>query len=140
MKKIYSILFCILFILITSCDNNVKEIEISQDKIDIYGQLSGFKGIELYAWLDEETNEILCGLLEGTNRNKEASDFEILYNKPLTVSETREILSRYEKDMFVIVNGIEEPLSEDIIKKLKKEFDNLGMKNINYLEESDNKE
>jgi hypothetical protein len=50
----------------------------------------------------------------------------------MTVGEMAEILGGYNKDMFVIIIGLNEVLSQSIIMMLKSHFDKLLMPNILY--------
>ena len=99
----------------------------------MYSHLLGFKGLELYVWTDNKTNQSYCGLLEGTNRNKNEQDYKIIRDNPVTVERMKEILGSYDKDMFVIITGLDKSLSTDTITVLKSYFDNLQMPNILYI-------
>ena len=104
----------------------------SPEAINIYSNLSGFKGLELYVWTDDKTSQVFCGLLEGTNRNKDEQDFKIVRNNPVTVEKMAEILGGYKKDMFVIIIGLDGELTGDSTTVLKSYFDKLQMPNILY--------
>jgi len=99
---------------------------------DLYKNLSAFKGLELYVLVDSKIEEILCGLLEGTNRNKTEEDFKIIRDNPVSVERMAYILGTYPKETYVFVQGIEKPLTEEIKTYLKNYFDKLHMPNINY--------
>lgn len=98
----------------------------------LYNNLSDFKGLELYVWSDSTTSELLCGLLEGTNRNKNADDFQYVMDNPVSVRRMAEILGEYKQDTIVMVNGIGQPLTSDMVMQLKTEFDKLAMPNLAY--------
>ncbi|MGZ5548699.1 MAG: hypothetical protein ACXWFZ_12205 [Nitrososphaeraceae archaeon] len=102
------------------------------EAVSPYGHLTGFKGLELYVWIDSKTNQVYCGLLEGTNRNKNEQDYKIVRNNPVTVEKMTAILGGYNKDMFVIIIGLDEVLSQNTITMLKSHFDKLQMPNILY--------
>jgi len=104
----------------------------SPEAINIYSHLSGFKGLELYVWTDNKTNQVCCGLLEGTNRNKGEQDFKIVRNNPVTIEKMAEILGGYSKDMFVIIIGLDDVLSQSTIIMLKSHFDKLQIPDILY--------
>ena len=130
MKKIIIgllILICIASLI--SC--GILKID-SPEAITIYGNLSGFKSLELYVWTDNKTSQVCCGLLDGTNRNKNEQDYKIVLDNPVTVEKMAEILGGYNKDMFVIIIGLNDVLSQSIIMMLKSHFDKLQMPNILY--------
>jgi hypothetical protein len=77
----------------------------------------------LYVWTDNKTKHVCCGLLEGTNRNKNEQDYKIIRNNPVTVEKMAEILGGYSKDMFVIIIGLDDDLSQNTIIMLKSHFD-----------------
>ena len=104
----------------------------SPEAINIYSHLSGFKGLELYVWTDDKTSQVFCGLLEGTNRNKDEKDYKIVRDNPVTVEKMAEILGGYNKDMFVIIIGLDDVFSQSTITVLKSHFDKLQMPNILY--------
>ena len=130
MKKIFIVLLILISISTLIACNQIK-ID-SPEAINIYIHLSGFKGLELYIWTDTKTNQVCCGLLEGTNRNKNEQDYKIIRNNPVTVEKMTEILGGYSKDMFVIVIGLDDDLSQSTIMMLKSHFDKLQMPNILY--------
>jgi hypothetical protein len=130
MKKIFIALLILICISTNAACNTLK---INRPKaVNSYSHLSGFKGLELYVWADNKTNQVYCGLLEGTNRNKNEQDYKIIRNNPVTVEKMTEILGGYDKDMFVVIIGLNESLSRDTITILKSYFDNLQMPNILY--------
>ena len=104
----------------------------SPEAINIYSHLSGFKGLELYVWTNSKTSRVFCGLLEGTNRNKDEKDYKIVRDNPVTVEKMAEILDSYNKDMFVIIIGLDDVPSQSTILVLKSHFDKLQMPNILY--------
>ncbi len=128
MKKIFIVLLILIFMLtLIAC----KQIKIdSPEAINIYSNLSGFKGLELYVWTDSKTSKVYCGLLEGTNRNKVEKDYKIVRDNPVTVEKMAEILDGYNKDMFVIIIGLDEVLSKNVVTVLKSNFDKLQMPNM----------
>ena len=130
MKKIFIILLILISMSTLIACNQIK-ID-SPEAINIYSHLSGFKGLELYVWTDNKTNQVFCGLLEGTNRNKNEQDYKIVLNNPVTVEKMTEILGCYSKDMFVIIIGLDEVLSQSTILMLKSHFDKLQMPSILY--------
>jgi len=130
MKKVFIVLLILISISTLIACNQIK-ID-SPEAINIYIHLSGFKGLELYIWTDTKTNQVCCGLLEGTNRNKNEQDYKIIRNNPVTVEKMTEILGGYSKDMFVIVIGLDDDLSQSTIMMLKSHFDKLQMPNILY--------
>ena len=130
MKKVFIVLLILISISTLIACNQIK-ID-SPEAINIYSHLSGFKGLELYIWTDTKTNQVCCGLLEGTNRNKNEQDYKIIRNNPVTVEKMTEILGGYSKDMFVIVIGLDDDLSQSTIMMLKSHFDKLQMPNILY--------
>ncbi len=130
MKKVFIVLLILISISTLIACNQIK-ID-SPEAINIYIHLSGFKGLELYIWTDTKTNQVCCGLLEGTNRNKNEQDYKIIRNNPVTVEKMTEILGGYSKDMFVIVIGLDDDLSQSTIVMLKSHFDKLQMPNILY--------
>jgi hypothetical protein len=114
---------------------NVDEkLELSDFKYydNLYRNLSGGKGLELYVSKDTKINQIYCGLLDGTNRNKTEEDFKIVRDNPVTVESAAKILSTYKKDIFVFVLGLDKPLTDEIKTYLKSYFDKLEMPNIQY--------
>ena len=130
MKKIFIVLLIAICIsTLTNC--SASKIN-TPEAVDMYSYLSGFKGLELYVWTDNKTNQVYCGLLEGTNRNKNEKDFKIICDNPVTVDKMKEILGSYDKDMFVIIIGLDASLSSDTVTILKSYFDNLQMPNILY--------
>lgn len=126
-KLLITIMMISIALVIMACDHGDKQIEDSsvpshvntQKAIELYASLSGFKGIELYVWTDEKTNNIYCGLLEGTNRNKGEEDFQLLFDNPVTVEKIHDILQEYHKDQYVFVTGIDEKVSSEMIETLK---------------------
>jgi hypothetical protein len=76
------------------------------------------KGLELYVWTDNKTNQVYCGLLGGTNRIKNEQDYKIVRDNPVTVEKMTEILGGYNKDMFVIIIGLDEALSQNTVTML----------------------
>ena len=130
MKKIFIILLILISISTLIACNQIK-ID-SPEAINIYSHLSGFKGLELYVWTDNKTSQVFCGLLEGTNRNKEEKDYKIVRDNPVTVEKMADILGGYSKDMFVIIIGLDDALSQSTITVMKSHFDKLQMPNILY--------
>jgi hypothetical protein len=129
-KKIFiALLIAISISTLSAC--NTSKIN-TPEAVNMYSHLSGFKGLELYVWTDNKTNQSYCGLLEGTNRNKNEQDYKIIRDNPVTVERMKEILGSYDKDMFVIIIGLDKSLSTDTITVLKSYFDNLQMPNILY--------
>ncbi len=59
-----------------------------------YYDLSTFKGLEVYVWQEAE-DTFLCGVMEGTNRNKTDEEIAALAENPATVEEMKMILSSY---------------------------------------------
>lgn len=102
------------------------------EAISMYSHLTGSKGLELYVWTDNKTNQIYCGLLDGTNRMKNEQDYKIVRYNPVTIEKMSAILGCYNKDMFVIVIGLDKELSQDTTAMLKSHFDKLQMSNILY--------
>jgi len=130
MKKTFIILLILICVTtLTTC--SLPKINTSE-AVNIYSDLSGFKGLELYVWIDNKTNQVYCGLMEGTNREKNEQDFKIILNNPVTVDKMKEILASYDKDMFVIIIGLDASLSSDTVAILKSYLDNLQMPNILY--------
>ena len=130
MKKIFIVLLILISIsTLISC--GTLKID-TPEAVNIYSHLSGFKGLELYVWTDNKTSQVFCGLLEGTNRNKNEQDYKIVLDNPVTVEKMAEILGGYNKDMFVIIIGLNDVLSQSIIMMLKSHFDKLQMPNILY--------
>jgi hypothetical protein len=130
MKKIIIgllILICIASFI--SCDTLKID---TPEAVNIYSHLTGTKGLELYVWTDTKTNQVYCGLLEGTNRNKDEKDYKIVRDNPVTVEKMTEILGGYSKDMFVIIIGLDDVLSQSTIMMLKSHFDKLQMPDILY--------
>ena len=73
-----------------------------RERFPEYFGLSTFKGLELYVW-QMAPGSWLCGLMEGTNRNKTLT--ELMDLKPANVEEMKEILASYdvpEESVFVI--------------------------------------
>lgn len=130
MKKTFIILLILICVTtLTTC--SLPKINTSET-VNIYSDLSGFKGLELYVWIDNKTNQVYCGLMEGTNREKNEQDFKIILNNPVTVDKMKEILGSYDKNMFVIITGLDTSLSFDTVIFLKSHFNNLQMPNILY--------
>jgi hypothetical protein len=102
------------------------------EAISIYSHLTGSKGLELYVWTDNKTSQVYCGLLDGTNRMKNEKDYKIVRNNPVTIEKMSVILGGYNKDMFVVIIGLDEALSQDTIAMLKNHFGKLQMPNILY--------
>ena len=71
-------------------------------------------------------------MLEGTNRDKNEQDYKIVRDNPVTVEKMTAILGGYNKDMFVIIIGLDKVLSQNTITILKSHFDKLQMLNILY--------
>lgn len=130
MKKIFIVLLILISMSTLIACNQIK-ID-SPEAINIYSHLSGFKGLELYVWTDNKTNQVFCGLLEGTNRNKNEQDYKTVLNNPVTVEKMTGILGCYSKDMFVIIIGLDDVLSQSTILMLKSHFDELQMPSILY--------
>ena len=130
MKKIFIVLLVLISMSTLIACNQIK-ID-SPEAINIYSHLSGFKGLELYVWTDNKTSQVFCGLLEGTNRNKDEKDYKIILDNPVTVEKMADILGCYSKDMFVIIIGLDDVLSQSTITVLKSHFDKLQMPNILY--------
>jgi hypothetical protein len=130
MKKIFIVLLILIFMSTLIACNQIK-ID-SPEAVNIYSHLSGFKGLELYVWTDSKTGQIYCGLLEGTNRNKNEQDYKIVLGNPVTVEKMAEILGGYSKDMFVIIISLDDILSQSTITVLKSHFDKLQMPDIIY--------
>ena len=128
MKKIF-ILILIVICISTLIACNTSKIN-TPEAINMYSQLTGFKGLELYVWTDNKTNQVFCGMLEGTNRNKNEQDYKIVRDNPVTIEKITAILGGYNKDMFVIIIGLDEVLSQNTITILKSYFDKLQMPNI----------
>jgi hypothetical protein len=130
MKKIFIVLL-VLISMSTLIACNQTKID-SPEAINIYSNLSGSKGLELYVWSDTKTSQVFCGLLEGTNRNKNEQDFKIVRSNPVTIEKMVEILGGYNKDLFVIIIGLDGELTGDTTTLLKSCFDKLQMPNILY--------
>ena len=130
MKKIIiGLLVLICIAIFISCGTLKTD---TPEAVNIYSHLTGFKGLELYVWTDTKTNQVFCGLLEGTNRNKNEQDFKIVRSNPVTIEKMGEILGGYNKDMFVIIIGLDDVLSQSTIMMLKSHFDKLQMPDILY--------
>lgn len=99
---------------------------------DLYKNYSTSKGLELYVWMNNERNIIACGLLDGTNRNKNDEDFKKIRDNPVFVNRMADILATYPKETYVFVKGLEEPLTDEIKEYLKNKFEKLNMQNIVY--------
>lgn len=126
-KKIFILLLIVICLsTFIACDTSKVD---TSEAVNMYSHLSGFKGLELYVWTDNKTNQVYCGLLDGTNRNKNENDYKIVRDNPVTVETMTAILGGYNKDMFVIIIGLDEVLS---IATLKSHFDKLQMPNIVY--------
>ena len=130
MKKLLILILIVICIsALIAC--NTSKIN-TPEAINMYSHLTGFKGLELYVWTDNKTNQVFCGLLEGTNRNKNEQDYKIVRDNPVTIEKITTILGDYNKDMFVIIIGLDEVLSQNTITILKSYFDKLQMPNILY--------
>jgi hypothetical protein len=130
MKKIFTGLL-ILLCMSTLIACGTLKIDTTE-AVNIYSHLSGSKGLEMYVWTNTKTNQIYCGLLDGTNRNKNEQDYKIVRDNPVTVEKMSAILSGYSKDMFVIIIGLDDILSQSTTTMLKTHFDKLQMPNILY--------
>ena len=130
MKKIFIGLLIVIFLSALIACSAVKV--NTPEAVNVYSHLSGSKGLELYVWTDSKTHQVYCGLLEGTNRNKNEQDYKIVRDNPVTIEKMAVILGGYKKDMFVIIIGLDEVLSQDTITMLKNHFDKLQMPNILY--------
>jgi hypothetical protein len=130
MKKILILILIVICISIFIACNTTKI--NTTEAVNMYSHLKGFKGLELYVWTDNKTNQVFCGLLEGTNRNKNEQDYKIVRDNPLTIEKMTAILGDYNKDMFVIIIGLDEVLSQNTITIIKSYFDKLQMPNILY--------
>lgn len=78
---------------ITDYTTTESEIAALREKFPEYFGLNTTKGLELYIW-QMSPNNYSCGLMDGTNREKEES--EIMSLKPVTIVEMRLILSTYD--------------------------------------------
>jgi PhoPQ-activated pathogenicity-related protein len=130
MKKIFIVLLILIFMSTLIACGTLK-ID-TPEAVNAYSHLTGSKGLELYVWTDTKTKHVCCGLLEGTNRHKNEKDYKIVLDKPVTVEKMAEILGGYSKDMFVIIIGLGDVLSQSTITVLKSHFDKLQMPNIIY--------
>jgi hypothetical protein len=130
MKKIFIILL-ILICMSAFIACGAPKID-TPEAINIYSHLTRSKGLELYVWTDSKTNQIYCGLLDGTNRMKNEQDYKIVRDNPVTIEKMSAILGSYNKDMFVIIIGLDKTLSQDTVTILKSHFDKLLMPNILY--------
>ena len=73
-----------------------------REKYPEYFDLSTFKGLEVYVW-QMAPNSYSCGVMEGTNRNKELE--ELMNLKGASIDEMKAILSGYElpkENVFII--------------------------------------
>lgn len=132
MKKIFLCTLLAVFMLAAFCGCSSQGNEVNSDKaVDLYSHLSGFKGIELYVW-KTKTGEIRCGMLEGTNRNKGDADFAVLYDHPVTIPKSKEILKNYQSNMYVFIQNIGSPLSKEDMQNIKAQYDELKMENLTY--------
>ena len=128
MKKIFiGLLIVICMATLIAC--NTPKIN-TPEAINTYSHLTGDKGLELYVWTGSKTNQVYYGLLDGTNRNKNEEDYKIVRDNPVTVEKMTEILNGYNKDMFIIIIGLDEALSQNTISTLKSHFSKLQMPNI----------
>jgi len=127
MKKIFiALLIVICIVTLVAC--NTPKIN-TPEAVNMYSHLTGFKGLELYVYTDSKTSHVYCGLLEGTNRNKDEQDYKIIRDNPVTVEKMAEILDGYNKNMFIIIIGLDEALSQNTISTLKSHFSKLQMPN-----------
>ncbi len=75
---------------------------VLREKYPEYFDLSTFKGLEVYVW-QMAHNSYYCGVMEGTNRNKELE--ELMSLKGTTIDEMKAILSSYDipkENIFII--------------------------------------
>ena len=75
-----------------------------KQKYPEYFDLGTFKGLEVYIW-QTSSGEYLCGVLQGTNRNKTDEEIAKLAENGATVEEMKVILSYYniDKDSIIII-------------------------------------
>ena len=69
------------------------------EKVPSYYELDSFKGIEVYVW--EEDGELLCGAMEGTNRNKFDEEIQALVG--IKLEEMAEILDTYDMSNSIVL-------------------------------------
>lgn len=97
-------------------DNTISK-EDSKTNISHYSNLGDFKGIELYAWKD---NDKYCfGLMSGTNRIKTTEERLNLKNFPLTIEEVDYILNSSPKVVGGIVHFIDNSINDKEVDDLK---------------------
>ncbi len=89
MRKTIFLLVLLLCLTLISCADT----DLQQQFPEYYG-LDTFKGLEVYVW--QEDGEYLCGVMYGTNRGKEADEYDALKDNPATVEQMKEILSSYD--------------------------------------------
>ncbi len=77
----------------TANDEQYNNLKALREKFPEYFGLHTSKGLEVYVW-QTAPNNYFCGLMDGTNREKQES--EIMSLKPATVDEMRLILSTYD--------------------------------------------
>jgi len=75
-----------------------------KQKYPEYFNLGTFKGLEVYIW-QTSSGEYLCGVLQGTNRNKTDEEIAKLAENGATVEEMKVILSYYniDKESIIII-------------------------------------
>ncbi|SCW62123.1 hypothetical protein SAMN02910456_02213 [Ruminococcaceae bacterium YRB3002] len=76
-----------------------------------YFEMSAFKGIEIYVWEMAE-GAYYCGMMSGTNRNKEDEEIWALADRALTIDEAKLILSELGIDRSMcVVFPVVQPIS-----------------------------
>ena len=120
-----------LFLLLSGCPISCP-IWNAPEAIDRYSSLSTFKGIDIYVWQDPVSNEVLCGILPGTNRYKTEVDYELLYEQPIDLQTAQSIISNYPSDTYFFVSSIAHAITFEQQAKVEQLFSALSVKHISY--------
>lgn len=110
-KSLIYIAMLSLSLTISACQEPSSSLH-SPEAIERYSHISTFKGLEVYVWFDQATEQILVGMLPGTNRNKTEADYQTLYEQPIDLPTAQDVLSRYDADSTVFVMNLGQPLTQ----------------------------
>ena len=109
---------------------SIDHIEELKHKYPEYFKLNSFKGVEIYVWEMSE-GSYQCGMMNGTNRNKNEEEIWDLVGNPISVEDAKLILKEQGIDKkYWIIMPVIQPVSsyrykiDDAYKeKVKKLFE-----------------
>ena len=90
---------------------SIDHIEELKHKYPEYSKLNAFKGVEIYVWEMSE-GSYQCGMMNGTNRNKNEEEIWDLAGNPISIEDAKLILKEQGIDKkYWIIMPVIQPVS-----------------------------